>query len=88
VIRVYEVVFSRKAVKFIESIDKGYRKKIKGILGTMMENPFGYPYKKIKGETNIYRVRTGKYRILFEVNKSNKFIVILKIDKRGRVYNR
>ncbi|HDL16158.1 MAG TPA: hypothetical protein ENH28_08430 [Euryarchaeota archaeon] len=42
----------------------------------------------MKGETNIYRIRTGKYRILFEVNKSNKFIVILKIDKRGRVYNR
>ncbi len=39
-------------------------KRIKDTLGNLKENPFSYPYKKIKGKTNVYRIRVGKYRVL------------------------
>jgi mRNA-degrading endonuclease RelE of RelBE toxin-antitoxin system len=35
---------------------------------------------------NIYRVRIGDYRIVYEVDKENKLIMITKIFPRGKGY--
>lgn len=34
----------------------------------------------------MFRVRVGKYRVLYEVYEKEKEVVIIKIDKRERVY--
>jgi mRNA interferase RelE/StbE len=65
-------------MKFLE-------KKIKDILENLKEDPFSYPYKKIKGKTNMYRIRVGKYRVLYKVEEKKR-ITVLKIDKRSRAY--
>jgi len=54
----------------------------------LSENPFSYPYKKIRGQQNLYRIRIGKYRILCEVETNEGRVVIVRMDKRGRVYDR
>ncbi|MHA1835638.1 MAG: type II toxin-antitoxin system RelE family toxin [Candidatus Odinarchaeia archaeon] len=82
----YEVLFSKQAVNFIKSLKRGYKNKLKEVFATLGSNPFGYPYKKIKGETSLYRIRIGKYRILYEVYSNHKLIKIIKIDKRETVY--
>ncbi len=84
----YEILFSKKAAKFVSNLPPGYKNKLKEILSALKENPYSYPYKKIRGETNLYRIRIGKYRILYEINKDKNQIIILKIDKRERVYER
>lgn len=40
--------------------------------------------KPISGEENTYRIRVGKYRILFEV--IGKTLLISKVGSRGDVY--
>ncbi|RLG55949.1 MAG: hypothetical protein DRN95_07325 [Candidatus Hydrothermarchaeota archaeon] len=55
---------------------------------TLRENPFSYPYKKIKGEENTYRIRIGKFRILYEVDEKNNLIIIFKAERRERAYKR
>ena len=67
---------------------ENYKNKIKEILTVLKDNPYAYPYKKIRGETNLYRIRIGKYRILYEISKEYNKIVILKVDKRERIYKR
>lgn len=46
----YEIIFSKRAAKFISELPKGYRNKIKEILKVLQQNPYSYPYKKIKSE--------------------------------------
>jgi len=82
----YKIIFSRKASKFVSNLKSGYKNKLKGVLKLLGENPFVYPYKKIRGENSIYRIRIGNYRVLYEVDKTKKRIIIIKIDKRGRIY--
>jgi len=43
--------------------------------------------KKLRGGGNRYRIREGKYRILYEVNKKNKTIVIYRIKLRKVAYD-
>ncbi len=84
----YKVIFSKKAAKFVYVLEKSHKEKLKQIVMQLRNNPFSYPYKKIKGKENMYRIRIGKYRMLYEVDKINKRIIILKMDARGRVYKR
>lgn len=84
----YEVVFSRKASDFVRSLPESQREKLKEIIGKLKDNPFSHQYRKIRGETNLYRIRLGKYRLLYEVDEHQKRVIFLKIDKRSKVYDR
>jgi len=83
---VYDIIFSKQSKKFITSLKQGYVSKMKEIFIAMAQNPFSHPYSKIKGEQNQYRIRVGKYRILYEVDQDKKIIMVLKIDDRGHIY--
>lgn len=83
----YEIIFTYKSAKFIESLPRGHKQKLKDIIEGMGLNPFSYPYRKIRGKTNLYRIRLGKFRMLYEIEEKEKRIVILKVDKRGKVYD-
>lgn len=80
----YRLLFSNQAAKFIKSLDIEQRARIRKVCEQLRENPYGLPYKRIRGKINIYRVRVGKYRIIFEVNKKQVLINILKIDTRKK----
>jgi len=41
----------------------------------------------LKGYHNIYRLRVGDYRIIFEYIKDERTIKILKVGRREHVYD-
>lgn len=84
----FEVIFTKKAAKRVQNLENSHKKKLKEIILTLRENPFSYPYKKIKGEENMYRIRIGKFRILYEVDEKNSLIIIFKVERRERAYKR
>ncbi len=58
------------------------------ILEAMKINPFSQLYRKIRGEANLYRIRLGRFRVLYEIDDQNKRAVVLKIDKRSKAHKR
>jgi mRNA-degrading endonuclease RelE of RelBE toxin-antitoxin system len=60
---------------------------VKEGLGHLKDFPVvGLDLVKVSGEGYVYRVRFGKFRALFKVYKSEKTIVVVKVDHRKRVY--
>ena len=53
----------------------------------LRNDPFPRGIKKQRGEENRYRIREGKYRILYEVDQKNKTIVIYRIKLRKAAYD-
>ena len=82
----YHLFFHPAAMKELKRMPETYQGKFRQVFGTLEENPFSYPYKKIRGETQIYRIRVGKYRLLYEVDESDMKIFILKLDTRAHGY--
>jgi mRNA-degrading endonuclease RelE of RelBE toxin-antitoxin system len=41
---------------------------------------------KFKGTENVFRLRKGKMRILYYIDKVNNKIKVLDINVRGRIY--
>lgn len=54
----------------------------------LKQNPFFGPHiKKLKGSlSHLYRFRIGKYRLFYEIDKSNVIVYILDIRDRKDAY--
>lgn len=53
----------------------------------LSENPISENSKKIKGKyRNLFRIRVGDFRILYSIDHDSKEILIVKIDKRSKIY--
>lgn len=82
----FRIEFSCRAKRFLKKSRNS--KRILKKISLLKENPVLYESKKVVNEDNIYRVRTGDYRILYKIDWDEKVILIVKIDKRSRVYKR
>lgn len=79
----FEIVFSKKATKEYRKLPTDYKALIDLALSKLSEN-MPVDLKPVKGEDNIYRIRVGRYRILFE--KIRNIFLITRIGTRGDVY--
>lgn len=76
-----------KIRKALRSLNSKERKKLKEILVQIDKGNFrNLDLKKLKGRTDIYRVRKGDMRIIFRKRK-NSSIKVLTIERRsGKTY--
>ena len=85
----FEINIKEKSLKFISSLQKHNRTNIKEAILVLKEDPVPIKFldiTKLKGEKNKYRIRRGKFRIVYEVIWEQKVILIHRIDFRGDAY--
>lgn len=88
----YKVIAHRRVHKFISDLkDENFKNTIKDTL-TKLEN---YPVtlremdvEKIKGLEKTFRIRIGKYRIIFHVDKTEKTIYVTHAEIRKKAYKK
>ena len=85
-IRIYQIYLTNKANKSLKMLKKSDLVKFREITENLKISPFNYPYKKIRGKDNTYRIRIRGFRILYKVEKGEMMIFIIDIDKRSTVY--
>lgn len=76
-----QIVYSRAAVKAINSMDKATRQRIKAGIEKIPQGDI----KPLKGSPGTYRLRVGDWCILFSYTEDDT-ILIEKIGPRGGVY--
>jgi mRNA interferase RelE/StbE len=81
------ILISKKALKELKNVPERERKSIKDRISKLAFFPLiRLDVKKLKGQQNVYRLRVGDYRVVFEYDKEEKIVKILKIGKRGGIY--
>ncbi|WP_048084631.1 type II toxin-antitoxin system RelE family toxin [Archaeoglobus profundus] len=83
----YRVKVHRDVEKFLRKIPKHDAERIREMI-LSLKDPFSSKPVKVKGEENTFRLRVGKYRILFFIDEDQKIVIVSKVDKRERVYDR
>ncbi|OIP98598.1 hypothetical protein AUK40_01330 [Candidatus Wirthbacteria bacterium CG2_30_54_11] len=85
----YRVEFaSTKVTKDLDKIAPKQRQQIVSALETLREYPNVPGCRKLRGYRDIYRLRSGDYRIAFEVKQTRELIVILLIKHRKEIYQK
>lgn len=83
----YRLIIKNNAHKFLHKLHDEQFKRFSIALNKLSENPFTGDIQKLRGDVpNAYRLRIGKWRVLFLRNDDNRTIDIVIIDKRGDIY--
>jgi mRNA interferase RelE/StbE len=83
----YNIEFTKKAMKNLSKIDSKYQTLIIEKLELLATNPFeNSNVKALKGETNFYRLRVADYRIIYELQNNELLILVIDINHRKDIY--
>ncbi|MCD6372967.1 MAG: type II toxin-antitoxin system RelE/ParE family toxin [Thermococcus sp.] len=81
------VLISKKALKELQGIPQHEKELIKDRISKLSFFPLAHlDVQKLKGYENVYRLRVGQYRVIFEYLKEDRVVKILKVGKRENVY--
>lgn len=56
------------------------------LLEELAEEPRQSGVQKLTGEENLYRARTGDYRVIYSIDDTERVVLVLKVGHRGEVY--
>ena len=84
----YRVKVGKKAKKFIRSKTKKIQRQIINHLRQLGENPRPENREPIKGAKDVYRIRTGDYRIIYQVREKELVVLVVRIGDRKDMYLR
>ncbi|WP_306480808.1 type II toxin-antitoxin system RelE/ParE family toxin [Limnobacter sp.] len=81
----YKIVFKKSVVKDLRSISNPDVRRILSTIDQLAINPRGEGCKKLTG-LELYRVRCGDYRIVYEIKNSELIVSVIKVGHRSGVY--
>jgi len=78
---------SRKVERQIEKLPPDIQERMLEVIAALANNP--RPFGVHKLEDDLYRIRIGKYRVIYWLNDRERLVVITKVAKRSeRTYRR
>ncbi len=82
----YEVQILPKAVRQIKALSVDVRQDITLTIQSLANEPRPIGVKKLSGEKNIYRIRVGNYRVLYQIVDKVLVVVVVSVGHRREVY--
>ncbi|VVB76018.1 ParE toxin of type II toxin-antitoxin system, parDE [uncultured archaeon] len=80
----YEIIFDDETIKFLENLQHDLKEQIFNKLLSTKDNPH-YFFERLSQRTD-YKLRIGDYRVIAEIDDTNKRITITLIGHRRNVY--
>ena len=83
------VLLSRRAEKFLAGLrDASLYRRLRAVIDRLEENARPSGCVKLAGEPDLYRIRVGDYRIVYQLNDPKVTVLVLAIGHRREVYRR
>jgi mRNA interferase RelE/StbE len=85
-VREYVVRFARSARKELERLDSDLIARIFSRIEALSRNPRPAGCRKLRGRQNLWRIRVGQYRIVYEVLDDAGLVDVLVVRHRKDAY--
>ena len=82
-----QVFLHNSARKYIERLELAMRERIKKALKDLEKEPPEGDIQPYEGNSGIWRLRVGGYRILYKIENGNT-ILVTHIEPRGQAYTK
>ena len=81
----YSLKIKQSALKEIQKLDKPNRKRLIEAIDNLVGNP--HVGKLLKGDfSGLRRIRVGSYRVIYEINEGEIWVLVLRIAHRKKAY--
>ncbi len=78
----YQVIIKPSVQKVIRKLERGIQRKVIRLLEALADNPRPAGVTKLAGDDNLWRVRIGDYRVLYQIHDQRLVVLVLKVGHR------
>lgn len=82
----YEIEFTTAAARDFKKLDPQVCRRIVPAIEALADDPRPTGVKKLKGEVDLWRIRVGDYRIIYEIEDAKLVIYVLRVSHRKDAY--
>jgi mRNA interferase RelE/StbE len=82
----YRIEIKASASKELSKLPQQMIPGIVAVIEKLAEDPYPQGVKKLKGFDQIYRIRVGEYRVVYNILKSRLIIEIIRVRHRKDAY--
>ncbi|WP_299734841.1 type II toxin-antitoxin system RelE/ParE family toxin [uncultured Endozoicomonas sp.] len=82
----YTLHWKRSALKELEKLPRATVSKLMALAESLMDEPFPDGCRKLSGAEHTWRVRTGNYRLVYQIDNGQLIIEVIKVGHRKAVY--
>ena len=82
----YAVTLAPAAARQLRKFDPPAKRRIQGVLELLAEDPRPPAATRLVGGGGEWRVRTGDYRVIYEIHDAHLLVLVLRIGHRRDVY--
>ena len=83
----YRLLIKPSAAKELEAVDpRKDRQRIVAGIRSLAEDPRPPGCEKLAGEDDRYRIRVGRYRVIYSVGDGELLVVVVRVGHRKDVY--
>ena len=83
----YSIVFAKTVRKDFKAIPKADAVRLLDAIHSLAKEPRPSGAKKLTGE-ELYRVRVGNYRVLYEIQDAKLIVMVVKVRHRKDIYRK
>ena len=84
----YQVELAPAAVRQLKKLTPDVRRRIQGVLELLADDPRPPAAVQLVGGSGEWRVRTGDFRVIYEIHEQQVLVLVLRIGHRRDVYDR
>jgi mRNA interferase RelE/StbE len=74
------------ALKQIEKLPRVQRDRVRRRIRDLAEEPRPRGSIKLEGEDDLYRIRVGRYRVIYTIRDEELIVLVLRVGHRRDVY--
>jgi len=84
----YQVTLAPPAARQLRKLDPHARRRVQAAIELLAEDPRPPAATRLVGGAGEWRVRTGDYRIIYEIRQDQLLVLVLNLGHRREIYQR
>jgi mRNA interferase RelE/StbE len=84
----HRVILSPAAARELRKLDRGAATRVVRTLEVLADQPRPPAATPLVGRAGVWRVRTGDYRLLYEIHDDELLVLVIRVSHRRDVYGR
>ena len=84
----YAVTLSPAAARQLRKFDPQTRRRLQAVIELLADEPRPPAATRLVGGAGEWRVRTGDYRVIYEIHDGELLVLVLRMAHRREIYDR
>lgn len=82
----YAVEFKPSAARQFRRLDRPIQVRISSAIDALAQNPRPSGVEKLRSEEELFRIRVGDYRVVYQIADERLFVLIVRVGHRKEIY--